>query len=316
MNGKNKKMFIIQVPIFTSKEKPCDTGMFEPLNYEELLNGIEYKVKQYNLSGKKLKQKKKNKIKEIEVESIESKRVSIGEHEAILLRINACETNSIDGYVEIDRKITLNENSKIGSENYIALLYPDIIGIDPEELVYRWLIFLYEDPNKENKEISSIIKLVAKRILDIEIKNVKLNDVLAKIKKMGNIPELRIRLFSVITEDNEVDIMHKEYLSKFKLKKEKDISYRNIPYDDTADLIKNIDYEDFDSSEIKVSDGNNEIRIKGHLNNAKEKVDQIAEEIFNERIYIEEEEMAHIYEEDFIVNKIKIVINRFMKINE
>jgi len=308
------KSYAIKVPVYTSEPivKPLD--LFGGITYEHMVQYIVKKIDDYKVLTTKISRNKRNKVQKKEIDDVIHISCNIGEVPALLIKVSAYNTNLFDGYVEIDKKIELKQNNKLGSDNNFFLLYPVIRGIDINNYICQWFILIYEDPNKESAEIINTCKLVINKILQISTANIKLPYVLDELKRVGEVPEVRIRLSSISFDDNEVDVKYRSYLSRTKFRKLKEESFKNMPFKKTSDLIDDTSYEnEFQKREVKIGIGNKEFKItQEQHNDAAESVNQIVEEIFNATIGISEEEMGYIYKPEFVVSKLTDVLLNYL----
>ncbi len=309
-----EKSYAIKVPVYTSEliEKPQD--IFGGVTYKDMIDYVKGKINQYNEQSQKISRNKRNKVQKKEIDNVELIECNIGEVPSLLLKVSAYNTNLHDGYVEIEEKITLKLSNKLGSDNNFVLLYPNIIGINSANYKHQWLILIYEDPNKESTvDLIQTAKLVLTNILDIKIANIKLPTVLEYIKKIGTVPELNMKFYSIIYDDNEVDVKYRSYLVKSKLKRQKEDNFKNMPSEDTEEIINDKTYEnDYQKREIKITIGKKEYIITNELQETQEKVNQLVEEIFNSTIGISETEIDSLYEKEFIISKLTPIITNYL----
>lgn len=277
-----------QIPIFTSEFYEANNGMFDSLSFDDLLSSIERKITGFNDNPFSIEKQKSNKTRKSGIDNITFSKHYLGKQPVLLVKFNYFDTNLNDVYVQTSKMIELQAQDKIGSENNYFLLYPEIIGFGHEKK-YRWLIFVYEDPNKDRYVVTSGTKIVLHKVLKISTCNLKSADLLEKMRKMQTIPEIAIRLFSTEYDENEIDIKFRSYLSKIKLKNQKDQVFSNIPFEDAEELINTVDREDYDTKEVKVTSGKNEFRIKKTKKDENSKIiEQAVEEMFNEFVIISE----------------------------
>ncbi|MBC7451783.1 MAG: hypothetical protein H7259_09870 [Cytophagales bacterium] len=212
---KKEKSYAIKIPVYSSELMKSSNGpLFEGATYEDMIKIVRKKIDAFQESRPKISKEQPHKAKTTEIDSIKYIDTIIGEVPAILIQISAYNTNLLDGYVETEKKITLQQNHKLGSETNFVLLYPRIIGLDTKDYKYQWLILIYEDPHKENVELVSTIKLALKKVLNISTANIKLPTLLDQLRKRGTIPELNLKFSSIINDENEVDVKLRSYLVK------------------------------------------------------------------------------------------------------
>lgn len=309
-----EKSFAIKVPVFASELILNANDLFSGASYTDMINYAKKKIDIYISNPIKISKEKRNKTQTKEIDKILYFDHIIGEVPALLIKISAYNTNLYDGYVEIEQKIALKVENKVGSDNNYVVLYPYIIGIDSSNLKHQWLILVYEDPNKESSEIISTVKIVLRKILGIPIANIKLPDLLDQLKKIKYIPELYLRFSSIKTDANEVDVKLQSYLAASSLRKYKEDLFKNIPLDETNEIILDHSREDeYSKKEVRIINGKKEYKITREIKQeAKDRVTETVEEIFNLAIGVSEKELDDIYKQDFIIAKITAVLNAYL----
>ena len=179
----------------------------------------------------------RNKTKKTVISKIIPSDVKIGDVPALLLQINAFNTNLYDGYFEGSERIQFTRDNKIGSESNFVLFYPRINGLSPGHYTCYFLMLAYEDPTKDSGEVSKLAKIVAKQILNVPVQNIKISMILDELKSIGDIPELRIKYYSLTESDNNVDVKYASYLTKTSLKREEIRNFKNMPFTTMESLI-------------------------------------------------------------------------------
>ena len=150
--GASANQHVIKVPVYVSETKTDSVGFFGGITYKNMIESLTRKIDEYNISSGEIKSVKKKKIFEKVVKGIEYSETLIDNRSGLLVKMTAYNTNYIDGFFEENNKIALTKKSKIGSENNFMLMYPSITGLNPVSYKYRWMILLYEDPNKDFNE--------------------------------------------------------------------------------------------------------------------------------------------------------------------
>ena len=315
--SKKEKTYKIKVPVYSSELLENEKGFFGGHTYDDMINYLDKKLNIYNETKPKLSRKKRNKVKEIEVQNIEKIEGFIGEVPIRLFKISAYNTNLIDGYVETKEKITLTKNDKLGSETNFMLLYPRIIGLDENEYQYQWKILLYEDPTKENRELVSICKTVLEKVFEIKICNIKLDRVLKLLKEKRVISELTMQFNSQSNDENEVETNLREYLVNANLKKIRYENFKNVPFNEVEKIISDKDYEnEYQKRTIKFLFNKKEIKLTNEFQEAKETIKDTVEEIFNSEIIVTESEIDSLFQTEFILEKLSPVIQEYLSEND
>jgi len=311
-NMKEEKSYVIKIPVYTSERRVDTKGVFEQ-TYDGMTSYVIEKVKQFNNITGELTRNHRNKVKTTKIDSVEFKRIKIGEVESTLLKFSAYTTNHNDGFVVTSKKVKLKQKDKVGSDTNYVLLYPIIQGISSDRFRYHWLILIYEDPSKQNNELVSNVKSLLRHALNIKVKNIKLPVLLDKLKKIKRLPELDLKFTSYENGENDVDSSLRPFLVKSRLLRQRKESFKDIPFEKTESIIADDTFEDgYNKREIKVTIGNQEYKISKELIEAKEKVNSLVEEIFNSKFGVKESEIGNIYKNDFIIDIMTQVITNYL----
>ncbi len=315
--NKKEKSYKIKVPVYSSELLENVKGLFGGHSYNDMINYLDDKLNNYTQKKPKLSRKKRNKVKEIEIQNIEKIEGFIGETPIRLFKISAYNTNLIDGYVETKEKITLTKNDKLGSDTNFMLLYPKIIGLNENEYQYQWKILLYEDPTKENRELVSVCKIVLEKVFKIKICNIKLDRVLKILKEKKVISELTMQFNSQSNDENEVETKLRKYLVNANLKKIKCENFENVPFNEVEEIISDKNYEsEYQKRTIKFLFNKKEIKLTNEFQEAKEIIKETVEEIFNSEIIIHESEIESLFHTKFILEKLSPIIQEYLSENE
>jgi hypothetical protein len=312
------KSYQIKIPIYISDSKLDENSSLQfkelILNQKLLVANLISKIEKYNKDKVTLTSGKKNKTTTKNVEEVGYEEVDFGNDSALLLKITSFTSNLYDSFVEKDTRIKLNKTDKIGSEHHYAIIYPYIFGIEKRE--YKWIVFVYEDPNKENNDIISSVKLVLKNVLGILPVNIKLHDFINRIKSLDNSAELSMKFISVNFEENDIDYNIKGYEVKSKTTKIVESLYKDVPLEKINEIIADITFvSKFHRRVLKICKGKHELKLEQeYIDEAKSKVKETAEELFNfsTEVSSSEVETNEIYQTEFIVNKIQPVLENFL----
>lgn len=314
----NDKSYQIKIPIYISDSKVDEDSELQfrglLLTQKLLVSNLKSKIQKYNENKVVLTSGKKNKTITKNIEEVSYEQVNFGNDSALLLKITSFNSNLHDGFVEKDTRIKLNKTDKIGSEHYYAIIYPHIFGIEKRE--YKWIVFVYEDPNKENNDIVSSVKLVLKNVLGIISVNIKLQDFINRLKSLDTTAELSMKFISVNYEENEVDYNIKGYEIKNKTTKIVESLYKDVPISKINEIIEDKSFTSrFRRRILKISNGKHELKLEQeYIDEADVKFKEIAEELFNfsTEVSSKEVESNEIYTTEFILNKIQPVIENFL----
>jgi hypothetical protein len=315
MSDKKEKSYKIKVPVYTSEQILKGIDLFGGVSFEDMNRFVHKRVQEFKANSDKVSRNRRNKVQKKEIDKVNCIDCNVGDRPCVILQISAYNTNLFDGYVETDKKIKLEQTSKIGSENFFVLLVPNIFGIDSNNYRHQWIFLIYEDPHKDTQDIISTVKLVINKILGISTSNIKLPEILDELKRIKKIPELTLNFTAISNDENEVDAKYRSYLVGSKFRKQKEDRFENMPFATTEEVMNDFSYEDeYQKRIIKVALGKKEYRItRDSLNEAKGVIQETAEEIFNETIGITETELKEkIYDIDFIIEKLTPVLQNYL----
>ena len=289
-----------------------EEGFLNRVTYDEMISYLKGKLAKYTLP---ISSDNRNKTKKTVISKIIPSDVKIGDVPALLLQINAFNTNLYDGYFEGSERIQFTRDNKIGSESNFVLFYPRINGLSPGHYTCYFLMLAYEDPTKDSGEVSKLAKIVAKQILNVPVQNIKISMILDELKSIGDIPELRIKYYSLTESDNNVDVKYASYLTKTSLKREEIRNFKNMPFTTMESLISDSTEDgNYQKKEITILGGKKEYKISKQLiAEAGEELSETAEKIFNAITAITQDELEHkIHNRDFIIEKMSSVISNYI----
>ncbi|WP_264509964.1 hypothetical protein [Flavobacterium sp. N1719] len=313
-----EKFYQIKIPIYISDSKIDENHdvPFEELvlSQDLLVQNLISKIEQHKEKNVVLTTGKRNKTTTRNIDEVKYEKVNFGNDLALLLKITSFSSNLFDGFIEKDTRIKLDKNDKIGSEHYYAIIYPHIFGIEKRE--YKWIVFVYEDPNKENSEIVSSVKIVLKNVLNIVSVNIKLPDFISRVKNLKDSVELSMKFITVNFEDNEVDYNINGYEVQTKLTKINESSYKGVPISKINEIVEDKSFvSKFHRRILKIVSGKHELKLEQEYSDeADSKFKETAEELFNytsevSSIDVETEE---IYKTEYILKKIQPVMENYL----
>lgn len=318
MKEKNEKNYSIKIPIFISDsaEDSIEDFPFQELafNRELLVKNLIEKIYKHNSKNIVLTNTKRNKTRTKNVDEINCHKIKLGQDDGLLIKVTSFNSNLYGSFLEKEKRIELGKNDKIGSEHYYAILYPQIFGL--KERKYKWITLVYEDPNKEISDILTSIKLVLKNVLNINPVNIKPPEFKKRIESFKSSVDLSLKFTSVDFDENEVDYNLTEYEIKSKKIKIDESNYKNVPIDRIEKIIDDKSFLDkFQKRLVKIINGKQELKLtQNYEDETENKLKEIAEEIFNFTTVISHSDIENnkIYEIDYIINKIKPVLENYL----
>lgn len=176
-------------------------------------------------------------------------------------------------------------------------------------------MLVYEDPTKDSGEVSRLAKIVASKILNVPVQNIKLQMILQELKSIGKIPELSVKYYSLTESENNVDVKYASYLVRTKLKKEEFRNFKNMPFETMQELIADTSEDgNYQKKETSIFHGKREYKISKQLiSEAGEELSETAEKIFNASSAITQKELEEkLHDQDFMVEKMSAVISNYI----
>lgn len=180
---KAPKTYNIKMPVYTTSMMEQEEGLFGRVTYQDMISLLKERLKSFSSP---ISTDNRNKTKKMVINKITPIDVVIGDVPSLLLQINAFNTNLYDGYFEASEKIAFSKDNKIGSDSNFVLFYPRIIGLHEGNYTCYFLMLAYEDPTKDAGEVSRLAKIVANKILNVPVQNIKLEMILKELKSIGD----------------------------------------------------------------------------------------------------------------------------------
>lgn len=306
------KTYNIKMPVYTTSMMDQENGMFGRVSYPDMIQLLKNRLSKFTSP---ISYDNRNKTKKTVISRITPTEVRFGDIPALLLQINAFNTNLYDGYFEGSEKIKITRDNKIGSDSNFVLFYPRIGGLTEQNYTCYFLMLVYEDPTKDTGEVSRLAKIVASKILNVPVQNIKLPMILQELKSIGEIPELSVKYYSLTESENNVDIKYASYLDRTKLKREEFRNFKNMPFETMQELIADTSEDgNYQKKETSIFHGKREYKISKQLiSEAGEELSETAEKIFNATSAITQKELEEkLHDQNFMIEKMSSVISNYI----
>ena len=313
-----KKNLCIKVPVYVSQPVERENEFFEITN-DSLINEAKTLIDNFNSDPKKsVVSEKRTKTTTIGVNYIECIDMQFNEDVCLLLKVTAYKTNLIDGYLQSDtlaeNELRFKPNDKLCSDTYFYILYPTIArDTEKEKVIAYWHIFLYEDPSKENADMSSIARLIMKSIMKVPIKNIKSDKMLAELKKYKLISSIEIVLSSITDDSEGVPTYLQNYTSSNTLRQERKIKFENVNIDDAIKAFEDDSFiQCFTKRQIRFITHNK--RVFSMLQEYREKLSLTLDDSFNYSIEVDEADIKNgsIFETEKIKKNVEGIFSRYL----
>lgn len=307
------KTYTIKVPVYTSrqydKNDTCD--LFGKITYDDMIEGIKSKI--LSTSSNRIINCR-NKVKQTVISDISISEKKIEDRPCLLLNISSYDTNLGSGYYqdENNNRYNFSESNRLGSNNNYMLIYPIINGLESSKYTCYFLFIMYDDPRKDSGNVIRLCKHIVNNIVNCPIENIKLPQIIEELKKVVTIPELSIRYKSIVIDDDEPESTYKQYIVRSEIKKDKKQTFKAIPIDVLSDILdERFDGTEYQSREVKVKVGRKEYEITREILADTQELLDTAEKVYNASVSITEEELKQIYDEDFIMQKLILVLTNY-----
>ena len=170
------------------------------------------------------------------IKSIHTNLVDIGQVPSMIICVEEFKQGYDDLYHESNANIaTITPDDKIGSEKNYALLYP-IIERKHDIWINKWLVVIYDTPNKDDNDILNTIKNTVNKILEFPFKFV----LPSAIEGNRVIPELQVSYVELENNDNDNFIIHDKIVLS-EIRTIKNVKYINLSSAEAEEIIQYTD---------------------------------------------------------------------------
>lgn len=318
MEDSKKKCLCIKVPVYVSQPIERENEFFAVTN-KTLIEEAKILINNFNLSSHKaVVSEKKTKTTTIGINHIDTIDLAFNTDECLLLKVTAYKSNLIDGFLQsealAENELRFKPNDKLCSDTYFYILYPTFIKDDEKEKVEAyWHIFLYEDPSKESADMSSIARLIMRSIMNVPIKNIKSDKMLAELRKFKLISQVEIVLSSITDDDDGIPKYLQNYSFSNKLRKERKIVLENVNSDDAIRAFEDDSFTlDYSRRQIKFKTYNK--RVFSMIQEYHEKLTSTLDDSFNYSIEVDEKDIRNgsIFETEKIKKNVEGIFSSYL----
>jgi hypothetical protein len=317
------KQYDIKVPVFLTDEKDSDENidLFGSKMSSQMVSIVKEQIEAYNNNKSfHVTSDKRSKTSVTGIDTVDYTECKIKGVDCLLLQTTAYRTKLYDGYYQGEKDdkniIVFKENDKLCSNTYFVLLYPKLTGLKSPYKLF-WYVLVYDDPSKNNEDVTRVAKLIMKDILKYPIRNIKEPSLLSALRENKLINKVEISLYSITEDDNEVDVYLKDYKYECKLKKEKKIFLENIPSEVAEKIYEDEKFkEDFNRKQVKYFLNNKQVLTM--TAEYRENLKRTLEDSFNYTFPVTAEQInsAAIFKQDFILEKLEGVLTNFLSLND
>lgn len=316
MKDKNR----IKIPVYRSRIKEEEMSLFPPSRLDMIKNAIGI-IKKFNETiGKSIDVESSSKNYALNIVSIDATPKEYNGSDVLLIKFNAQKKNFGEEYIETEpnKQIPMTDTFKLGSSTYFVILYPVVsFSVGSDKVKYYWNIFIYDDSNKDSDDFLRLVKALMKEVFKEPIRNMKLPDFMEEIRQFNVIDNITVDLLSVEDVDSGYKAKFGSWIVQSFLSKKRSLSLNMLPSNKFKELFETDDIENVQITKkvFKLSQGLRQYTlnqdIKKDAKTLKDKITTSVESCFNESIDLDDTEVPHIYEEDFIICKVGPIISNY-----
>lgn len=219
----------IKYPTLITSELPTHNRQ-----YNQMKADVVNKIDNYNnlAPDQKLRIPYVGKSKVKVIKAIHSDYYNIGQIPTIQICIEEYKEGYDDLYLQQQgaQDVTITPNDKIGSNKNYALLYPIIEHA--QSAVNKWLVIIYDTPNKDDSDITHTVKYVVRKILEFPFKYV----IPTAINGQRVIPKIEVSYTTIENIDNEHFALQ-DYIISRSGKKSSKVEYANVPSEHVNEIV-------------------------------------------------------------------------------
>lgn len=205
---------------------------------EQMVTDVTNLIDNYNnrAPGDKLRIPYRGKLKSKVIKAVNTSVYNIGQKRVVQLCIEEYKEGYNDLYFQHgqDPQVELDLNDKLGSSQNYALLYPFIDNVQPA--VNKWLVIIYDTPNKDDADIVHTVKYVINKILNFPFNYV----IPEQLDGRQVIPKVEVTYATVENIRND-ELRVRNHVVSAQSRNTRKIVYENLPSTDADMLLNNDD---------------------------------------------------------------------------
>lgn len=195
---------------------------------QQMIDDVTAKIDRYNnlAPDQKLRIPYRGKSKSKVIRAIHTDLYDIGQEHCIQICVEEFKEGYSDLYYQTGNnpQVDINPRDRLGSNRNYALLYPLIEhGLQNKN---RWLVVIYDTPDKDDSDIVGTIKYTVNKILEFPFTFV----IPSVLQGQRNVPKIEVSFATLENIDNEQYALSNLILSR-SAKKSRKIIYQNVPTD-------------------------------------------------------------------------------------
>ena len=199
-----------------------------------MIDDVTNKIENYNNQApeQKLRIPYRGKSKSKVIRAIHTAIYDIGTEHCIQICVEEYKEGYSDLYYQTGNnpQVDITPGDRLGSNRNYALLYPLIEH--RQQNVNRWLVVIYDTPDKDDSDIIGTIKYTVNKILEFPFTFV----IPSVLQGMQNVPKIEVSFATLENIDNEQYALSNLITSRT-AKKNRKIVYQDVPTDQIQDIL-------------------------------------------------------------------------------
>ncbi len=195
---------------------------------QQMIDDVTAKIDRYNnlRPEDKLRIPYRGKSKSKVIRAIHTTLYDIGQEHCIQICVEEYKEGYSDLYYQTGNapQVDINPNDRLGSNRNYALLYPLIEH--RQQNTNRWLVVIYDTPDKDDSDIIGTIKYTVNKILEFPFTFV----IPTVLQGQPNVPKIEVSFATLENIDNEQYALSNLILSRT-AKTNRKIVYQDVPTD-------------------------------------------------------------------------------------
>ena len=204
------------------------------LRTQQMIDDVTAKIDRYNnlAPTDKLRIPYRGKSKSKVIRAIHTSLYDIGQEHCIQICVEEYKEGYSDLYYQTGNnpQVDINPRDRLGSNRNYALLYPLIEH--RTQNVNRWLVVIYDTPDKDDSDIVGTIKYTVNKILEFPFTFV----IPSVLQGQPNVPRIEVSFATLENIDNEQYALSNLILQR-SAKKNRKIVYQNVPTDQIVNIL-------------------------------------------------------------------------------
>ncbi len=199
-----------------------------------MIDDVANKIDNYNNRDpeQKLRIPYRGKSKSKVIRAIHTTLYDIGTEHCIQICVEEYKEGYSDLYYQTGNnpQVDINPRDRLGSNRNYALLYP--LVEHRQQDVNRWLVVIYDTPDKDDSDIIGTIKYTVNKILEFPFTFV----IPSVLRGMQNVPKIEVSFATLENIDNEQYALSNLITSRT-AKKNRKIVYQDVPTNQIQDIL-------------------------------------------------------------------------------